>query len=258
MEIWLKSSTRRFRLPVLPAEYSVTGERGDETVNINSIGEVDLAGKRKLRGVSWSCFFPYEYDPSYCEYGNLKSPRQSAEIIEEMMHAGPVKLIITGTSVKFWTRIMSFEWGERDGSGDIYYSITFREHRTIAVSSSTVSADGSLSSRTSADTTTQRTVPETEPITVTVKEDGVSASAVSRQRTGSASGAAKKITKEDGTALSKKEQADLPKGLNLQLTGYNPLNKYKLNVTTDRMNGATTTHTSYSGKVHGGGTGRKF
>lgn len=258
MEVWLKSSTRRFRLPVIPAEYTVTGERGDETVNVNAIGEVDLGGNRKLRSVSWSCFFPYEYDAGYCQYSGLKSPMASVEIIEEMMHVGPVKLIITGTPVKFWTRISSFEWSERDGSGDVYYSITFREHRPIKVGSSTVTADESLSSGTSAATTTQRTVPETEPITVTVQESGTSASSVARQKTGSASNK-NTIKKKDGTPLSKGEQASLTKGMELQMNGYNPLTKYKLtNLQTAGINGTSTVHKSESGTTHGGGTGRRF
>ena len=258
MEVWLKSSTRRFRLPVIPAEYTVTNERGDEMVNINSIGEVDLGGNRKLRSVSWSCFFPYEYDPTYCQYSSLASPRRTVEIIEEMMHAGPVKLIITGTPVKFWTRISSFEWSERDGSGDIYYSITLREHRTISVKSSTVAADESLSSGTSADTTTQRTVPETAPITVTVKESGSSASSVARQKTGSASNKTT-IKKKDGTTLSKNEQANLEKGMQVMMQGYDPISKIKLtNLQASGVNGTSTIHQSSSGTIHGGGTGRRF
>lgn len=255
MEVWLKSSSKRFRLPVIPSEYTVTNERGDETVDITAIGEVDLAGNRKLKGISWSCFFPYEYDDGYCEYSDLRSPRKSVELIEQMMHAGPVKVIITGTPVKFWTRITSFEWGERDGSGDIYYSITFREHRTVVVTSSTVSADDSLSSGTSANTTTQRTPPETETGTVTVKEEGLSVSAIARRQTGSAKNT-KNVTNKDGSRISSDKRANVPKSTALSIKQKRTPRGWVADTTTG-VNGASTIHKSKSGTTHGGG-GRKF
>ncbi len=255
MEVWLKSYSKRFRLPVIPSEYTVTGERGDEVVNINSIGEVDLAGNRKLKQVSWSCFFPCEYDESYCQYSGLKSPKKSVELIEKMMHIGPVKLIITGTPVKFWTRISSFEWGEHDGSGDIYYSITLKEHRPITVSSSTVASDDSLSSGTSADTTTQRTVPETEEATITVTEEGMSASAVARKYTGSASNKStfKQTGKKQGGTLKKKDTIELPKGTTLQARGVRKGKVQAVDGTTVSTHTYRGTHTKFAGA-----TGRKF
>lgn len=249
MEVWLKSSTKRFQLPVIPSEYTVTGERGDESVDINSIGEVDLAGSRKLRQVSWSCFFPSEYDGSYCQYGGLKSPRKSVELIEQMMHAGPVKVIITGTPCKFWARITSFEWGERDGSGDIYYSITLKEHRTISVGSSTLAADESITAGTSADTTTKRTVPETvESAEIKVNEEGMSASAVARKYTGSASNK-KNVKNKNGTGLYFLDQMNVP----MSVTIRNPRNPQKV-----EPFGRSTTHTGAGGMKFGGKTGRKF
>lgn len=251
MEVWLKTTSKRFRLPVIPSEYSVTGERGDESVNINSIGEVDLAGSRKLRQVSWSCFFPSEYDESYCQYGGLKSPRKSVELIEKMMHAGPVKVIITGTPVKFWARITSFEWGEHDGSGDIYYSITLKEHKTISVGSSSVVADDSLASGTSADTTTQRTVPETvESAEIKVNEAGVSSSEVARKYTGSASNK-NKVKNTDGSELTWFQK--MGNTAASKMTVRNPRNPKKA-----EPFGGSTTHTGAGGMTFGGKTGRKF
>jgi len=251
VEVWLKSSSKSFRVPVIPAEYTVTGERGDESVDINAIGEVDLAGNRKLRQVSWSCFFPYEYDESYCQYGGLKSPRKCVEIIETMMHAGPVKVIITGTPVKFWARISSFEWGERDGSGDIYYSITLKEHRTISVGSSTVSADESLSAGTSADTTTQRTVPETtETAEVKVNEAGMSASAIARKYTGSASNK-DKVKNTDGSELTWFQKMGNTASSKMTVKDARVPKKAE-------PFGGSTTHTGAGGMTFGGKTGKKF
>ena len=250
MEVWLKTTSKRFRLPVIPSEYSVTGERGDESVNINSIGEVDLAGSRKLRQVSWSCFFPSEYDETYCQYGGLKSPRKCVELVEKMMHAGPVKVIITGTPVKFWARITSFEWGEHDGSGDIYYSITLKEHRTISVGSSSVASDDSLASGTSADTTTQRTVPETEETAEVKVESGVSSSEVARKYTGSAKNK-NNVKNKDGS-----EQSWMNKVGNTAESRMVSIKNAR--VRKAEPFGGSTTHTGAGGMTFGGKTGRKF
>lgn len=138
MQIWLKGA-KRFRFPVLPSEYKVTSEHGNESVNVNAIGEVDLGGKSGLRTVTFSSFFPKRYDSSYCEYSS-RSPKACVDIIEKIKQGNPAKLIITGTSVNFRVRITSFEWSEEDGTGDIYFTLTMKEHRNVNIGSSRVIA----------------------------------------------------------------------------------------------------------------------
>lgn len=128
MELWLKGD-RRVRIPVLPPEYKVTSNQNNTTVNVIGLGEVTLKGKRGLREISFSSFFPHEYDSSYCEYQNIRSPRSYVNTIEKMKQAGTVKLIITGTPINFRCTIESFEWGESDRTGDISYTLTLKEYR---------------------------------------------------------------------------------------------------------------------------------
>ena len=189
MQIWLKGSAP-MRFPVLPAEYKVQGSRGIETVNINAVGETDLGGMRGLRTVSFSSFFPKHYDPSYCEFRGIKNPQRYVKQIEQMMNNGIVKLIITGTAINFPCRISSFEWGEDDGTGDIRFSITFKEHRKIAISQSSVVAESQATTQTasedtSAKDTTKREDTREKPKTYTVKR-GDCLSSIARKLTGSA------------------------------------------------------------------------
>jgi len=189
VQIWLKGSTP-IRFPVLPAEYKIQGSRGIETVNINAIGETDLGGMRGLRTVSFSSFFPKHYDPTYCEFRKIKNPMRYVKQIEQMMNNGIVKLIITGTAINFPCRISSFEWGEDDGTGDIRFSITLKEHRKIAISQSSVVAEGaSTQQATSEDTAskdaTKREDTREKPKTYTVKR-GDCLSSIARKLTGSA------------------------------------------------------------------------
>lgn len=70
LQIWLKGSSKWFQFPVIPAEYTVSSDSGNESVTVNALGEVDLGGKRKLRTISFSSFFPKYYD-TYCSYRRL-------------------------------------------------------------------------------------------------------------------------------------------------------------------------------------------
>lgn len=138
MQLWLKGNGRRLRIPVLPSEYKVTSVQNNTTVNVIGLGEVVLKGKRGLREISFSSFFPHRYDSSYCEFQNIRSPRSYVDRIEKMKQAGAVKLMITGTPINFRCTIESFEWGEDDGTGDISYTLTFKEYRAPSVGVSTV------------------------------------------------------------------------------------------------------------------------
>lgn len=188
MQIWLKSG-RPLRFPVLPSEYKIQGSRGIEIVNINAIGEVDLAGMKGLRTVSFSSFFPRHYDSSYCEFMRIKKPYRYVKQIEQIMNSGIARIIITGTSINFPCRVSSFEWGEDDGTGDIRFSITLKEHRKIAISQSSVVAESqattqTVSEDTSAKDTTKREDTREKPKTYTVKR-GDSLSSIARKLTGS-------------------------------------------------------------------------
>ena len=126
------------RIPVLPSEYSVSSTQNNTVVNVIGLGDVVLKGKRGLRSISFSSFFPMRYDAGYCEYSSIKSPRTYVDLIEKMKRAGTVKLIITGTPINFRCTIESFDWGENDGTGDITYTLTFQEYRAPSASTSSV------------------------------------------------------------------------------------------------------------------------
>ena len=126
MQIWLRGDGDRVRIPVLPSEYTVTSEQSNTSVTVCNLGEVNLIGKRKLKQISFSSFFPYHYDESYCE-GRPDKPKAMVKKIEAMQQAGKAKLTITGTDINLYVTIENFEWGENDGTGDMAYTLTMKE-----------------------------------------------------------------------------------------------------------------------------------
>lgn len=182
MELWLKGSSR-IRIPVLPSEYSVSSEQNNTTVDVYGLGEVLLKGKRKLRGISFSSFFPKQYDSSYCEFTSIKSPKTYVDEIEKMKQAGTVKLIITGTAVNFSCTVESFEWSESDGTRDISYSLSLKEYRGVSAVKSVVTNSTAGSAAASGGET--RTEKESSATTYTVVK-GDTLTAIARRLTGSA------------------------------------------------------------------------
>ena len=132
MEIWLKQGSVSFRFAVLPPEYEVTSESGNTQVIINALGEISLLGKRKLKNISFSSFFPEE-KYYFCEYTSFPTPSESVEIIEGMKNNGVLQLVMTGTPVNMDCTIESFVWGENDCTKDINFTIEFKEYRKVVV-----------------------------------------------------------------------------------------------------------------------------
>ncbi len=182
MQVWLNGNGTRLRIPVLPSEYTVTSEQENTSVTICNLGEVNLLGKQKLRSISFSSFFPNQYDESYCDCRSAK-PQKMVEKIENMKRAGKVKLTITGTGINMYVTIESFEWGENDGTGDVTYTISMKEYRYISIPSSVLSKETTAAPTTE---TAVRDTPTTETSTqsYTVKS-GDTLSGIARKLTGS-------------------------------------------------------------------------
>lgn len=183
MQVWLKGSGSRVRIPVLPAEYTVTSEQENTSVTVCNLGEVNLLGKQKLRSISFSSFFPQSYDEGYCDC-SCDKPQKMVERIEKMKRAGKVKLTITGTGINMYATIESFEWGENDGTGDISYTISLKEYRIVSIPSSTLAKE--TAATPAAAETAVRETPETQTAaqSYTVKS-GDTLSGIARKLTGS-------------------------------------------------------------------------
>ncbi len=132
MEIWLKQGMTSFRFAVLPPEYEVTSESNNTQVMINTLGEINLLGKRKLKNISFSSFFP-EQKYSFCEYTTFPTPMESVKLIEKIKNNGVLRLIMTGAPINMDCTIESFTWGENDGTRDINFALEFKEYRKTKI-----------------------------------------------------------------------------------------------------------------------------
>lgn len=134
IEFWLKDRYNKYRrLPVNPQTFEISSPFAVNVINVASLGDVSIPGERGLKTVSFSSFFPEQYNASYCEYEDFPKPHDFVRQIENWRDTRHnIRLIVTGTPVTIPAFVSDFTIEpERAGSpGDVYYSISLTEFRT--------------------------------------------------------------------------------------------------------------------------------
>lgn len=116
-------------LPVDMESYECRVGNKNEVVDIINAGEYLMKGKTGLKSISLSSFFPAQ-TYNFAHYGG--NPWGVADTIEEWRSNNEtVEFSISGTSVEFKCLIDDFVLGEKDGSGDVFYTLDLREYREI-------------------------------------------------------------------------------------------------------------------------------
>lgn len=115
-------------LPVTPESYTMEKGANIEIVNIHELGDVSLAGYGTLATIKIDCLFPandhaFSMDSDPERYVRLF--RRFAEEREEL------RFVVSDTNVNVPVYLQSFQYGERDGTNDIYATITLRERKPL-------------------------------------------------------------------------------------------------------------------------------
>jgi len=134
MEFWLTQGSDSLHLPVPPDSYALKRALNNSSVVVEGIGEVSFIGKPKLAEIPpIISFFPVRYY-SFCQYSTFPTPKSCTDLIEKWMNTGkPIRFFITGTSINLECTIEDFEHGEQDGTGDVYFTLTLKEYKTITL-----------------------------------------------------------------------------------------------------------------------------
>ena len=132
-EIWFKTKDKAIRLPVIPSEFERVIDAGYDTNAIIGLGDVAVLTSNGLAQLSLSSFFPNnEY--SFNEYSNVPKPYDMVRYFKEWKNKGTVvRVILTGTDINQEMYITNFAYGEKDGTGDVYYNMDLLEYRPIIV-----------------------------------------------------------------------------------------------------------------------------
>lgn len=130
MEMWLRTNEEELLLPIMPSSFSLEGSSIINTSNVVKLGEVSVYGGNNLRRVSIDSFFPSK-KYHFIKTSTLKAPYDYVAKIKNWMDKGQnLRFIITETDVNMMCYISSFDYGEKDASRDVYFSIDLVEYKT--------------------------------------------------------------------------------------------------------------------------------
>jgi len=126
-----------FIFPVNPEEVTIRRDRQYETTSLIGLGEVDLAQAERIKEISFSSFFPKEFDENFCkgDPDDFIEPKTAMNRLTALLgKKSPVRLIVSGTIINTPVYLASHHSTFRGGEpGDIYFEVTFRTWRDIKV-----------------------------------------------------------------------------------------------------------------------------
>lgn len=160
MEYWLiYSEEEKLRLPVPPSSFELQTGNNNTTVNVNSAGEVNIIGKKKLDGLSFSTFFPSK-NYTFQQYSGYPKPYDCVALIKKWRDSGkPIRIIITDTDINHTVSIEDFNYGEEAGTRDVKFTLTLKEYRYLKVQSQEKQQQTTTTSETLKDRATEKTTP---------------------------------------------------------------------------------------------------
>lgn len=131
MEFILKNGKgMTFRFPVNPEEVTISRQKGLETATILNYGEFDFPQGHRIKEISFSSFFPQEYDAAFCkglERDHIKPQTAMNKLNEFLAYKTPLQFVITKTAVNVPVYVASHQSTFRGGEvGDVYFDITLR------------------------------------------------------------------------------------------------------------------------------------
>lgn len=143
IEFWFNQGRTWLQLPVPPSSYSLKLSNNNTVVNVESIGEVNILGDSKLSEISFESFFPAQ-EYSFCVYSDIPSPYECVAQIEKWRKKKkPIRVVLTHTDINDLFSIESFEYGEKDGTGDVYFTIALKQYKVLKVNEKIVGTWGS-------------------------------------------------------------------------------------------------------------------
>ncbi|NEZ47957.1 terminase [Clostridium niameyense] len=131
MEFWLINPRETFQFPVPFEGFEVTFGSMTKTINVMNFGELSFPGNNKLREWSVSGFFPSK-DYDFLQCTRKSNPYDYCKILDSIKYYKfACRFIATGTRLNNSCTIEEFKYGEKDGSGDVYFNINFKEHKVV-------------------------------------------------------------------------------------------------------------------------------
>ena len=149
-------------LPVTPPSFEVSYGIRVETINIHAVGDVAIGGYGTLCTVKVECMLPSR-QYSFAAKTGIKPYDYVEKFRKWCEDRAVLRFVLTGTPVNMPVLISDVKYGERDGTGDVYASLSLREYR--ALEAATVQTQKNVQTGNKA---REETTPPATPETYTV------------------------------------------------------------------------------------------
>ena len=141
--VLLNSKTgEQLTMPVTPSEWHIEVGRSVESLDMSQTGQVNLSGLSALFNEQ-SAFLLPSSSRNYADPGYSGNPFQIVDTLTRWSSAGDVlRLIITDTPVNVPILLAPVRYGQQDGTGDVYVTLTMRQYRELTAEIATKSDTG--------------------------------------------------------------------------------------------------------------------
>lgn len=131
-KVILKSSSAELVLPVTPQSFTVSSSNNVQKISIHQLGDVNLWGQPGLCDITITSFFPSSERSYAFNGGYTGNPYGAVELINGWMKNREVlRYIISDTPVNIPVMPAGLEYGEDGGTGDVEYTLTLKEYRSM-------------------------------------------------------------------------------------------------------------------------------
>lgn len=136
-------------LPVTPDSFSIDHGIRMETINIHTLGDVNIAGYSTLATIKIDCLFPLASYP-FVNGNTVFDPYYYVSTVQKWCDDRKLlRFVISNTPFNIPVKVESISCSEKDGTNDVYAAITLREQRVLNAVSVQTTAAGSNTGRTS-------------------------------------------------------------------------------------------------------------
>jgi hypothetical protein len=134
MDIYLSTNDRKqlIKLPILPSEFTISSPSQNETYTTITQGDIKLIGPAGLKAISLQTFFPY-HRYSFSRDSTISAWKMVGMIENWKALKIPIRLVIVDPNplVNMLCAIENFEYGLKDGSKDVYYTLSLSEFKMV-------------------------------------------------------------------------------------------------------------------------------
>lgn len=119
-------------LPITPPSFEVSSGINMETINIHTLGDIAIAGYETAPKYTIECVFPAQ--PYPFSHSTEIAPYEYVKKFEDWCQNHTVlRYIISDTTINIPVLISDITYGERDGTGDVYATISMQKYRELQV-----------------------------------------------------------------------------------------------------------------------------